>query len=312
MKSMVIFHQCLQDYEISRQVAKELREKESVIVPFSKVKDKKINIASTKLLAERYCGHIHLLAKIAIDSKFMYCKLSTLKSSIAELTDKELVVVHNDLRSVFDSCLMIQEDKEFSRRTRLFSNIQYLVFADMVRVYNVYSVVCKEVLARFKDADMERMSEFKFIVKTYNDVVEKVQKLANTFPAMFNFQFKEPKYFIPPKDTMSRLDNMMEGVEGQDEFGEYGEDIELEEGMKFNDSDSETNESAPEMGRNSAGAVERIQVDDYNTAALDDLLGEEEERKGVSMGAINDDLINLNPFEEKVPLQETDLDSIMN
>jgi len=114
----------------------------------------------TKEMAEEYCTHIKRLSYINTRTRVFYMKLNSLKTYIQNLSNNELIVHHSDLLDVFDSCVALMERKEFSRKARLFSNIQYLVFADLVRMYNIVSIFAKEVLARFKSASLEEMNKF--------------------------------------------------------------------------------------------------------------------------------------------------------
>jgi len=162
----------------------------------------------TKEMAEEYCTHIKRLAHIDTRTRVFYMKLNSLKTYIQNLSNNELIVHHSDLRDVFDSCLSLMERKEFSRKARLFSNIQYLVFADLVRMYNIVSIFAKEVLARFKTATIDEMGSFKKIFDFYEEIMMKLKSSAKVWPLTFNFEFKEPKYFTPATGTAAKLDRI--------------------------------------------------------------------------------------------------------
>jgi len=154
----------------------------------------------------------------------------------------------------------------------------------------------------------------------------KLKSSAKVWPLTFNFEFKEPKYFTPTTGTSAKLDRIRLDKEDGTytevhlEVGEVDEPAEIEQ-LSGNGNDSEEEKDGSDSddeydfdkamddeGRKSAGAVEKkIEIDQFATSAVDDLLGgdDEPERGTVSMGALQEDLINLNPFESAEERQPT-------
>lgn len=59
----------------------------------------------------------------------------------------------------FDALILqifsIYEHQSFCKRTRLFSNVVYLLFIDLLQIYKVFYVLITEVLERFTELPIE-------------------------------------------------------------------------------------------------------------------------------------------------------------
>lgn len=216
-----------------------------------------------------------------------------------------------------------------------------MIFLDLVKIYNVFYIMTMETLDRYKRMSTTEMSKALVLYQNFCSFTETLKKEANTIPMLFGFTFKEPNYYKPDpnkeramrkalKDKESGGDGFMEDdglgddIENLPEFEDqevkrdYSEDEKEEE-----DSDDDyqfdllgdikkQEEMASVHGAKKRNTVaqpqrrEKIQVDDFNTAALDDLLGGAQpkpERSGtmVPQSSTNpdDDENEWDPFANK-------------
>jgi len=90
------------------------------------------------------------------------------------------------------------ENKEFCRKFRLFQNFIYMLFLDMIKIYNIYYILITEVLDWYKKTlslvEMEKAFKMYQNFISFNEVVKWE---ANSIPMVFGFVFKPPSYYIP-------------------------------------------------------------------------------------------------------------------
>lgn len=183
-----------------------------------------------------------------------------------------------------------------------------MIFLDLVKVYNVFYIMTMEVLDRYKKMSSSEMSKALVLYKNFCNFTETLKKEANTIPMLFGFTFKEPNYYKSDANKERAMKNAMKDKESggydEDQEGSFGEEIhevvdqdvgghhdyEDEKAEEGEDSDDDYNfdilgdvkkqeEMASVHGAKRSATIagpkkkEKIRVDDFNTAALDDLLG---------------------------------------
>jgi len=202
-----------------------------------------------------------------------------------------------------------------------------MIFLDLVKIYNVFYIMTMETLDRYKKLTPAEMNKALILYKNFCNFTDTLKKEANTIPMLFGFTFKEPNYYKPDpnkeramknalKDRETGGDDYMNDEEGfaeevpEFEDQEVRRDFEDEKDDEGEDSDDDyqfdllseakkIEQMASVSGVKKRNTMmppkkEKIKVDDFNTAALDDLLGggaappKQPQRSG-TMGAINND-----------------------
>ena len=222
-----------------------------------------------------------------------------------------------------------------------------MIFLDLVKIYNVFYIMTMETLDRYKKMGAPEMQKGLVLYKNFCNFTDTLKKEANTIPMLFGFTFKEPNYYKPDINKERAMKKALKdkesggGYDDDEDFGETVPEFEeqkndfAEEDEKDDDEDSDDEYNFDILGdvkkqeqmasvhaggrsrgkTQAAPKKERIVVDDFNTAALDDLLGagEPKPQKSSTMGAFNDqDDEEWDPFAKKqdnvysttVPVQE--------
>lgn len=184
-----------------------------------------------------------------------------------------------------------------------------MLFLDLVKIYNVFYIMTMETLDRYKRMSSSEMNKALVLYKNFCNFTETLKKEANTIPMLFGFTFKEPNYYKPdPKKERAMKNAMNEKERGgfdEDQEGSFGDEMpdldghenlgiaknDYDEAKDDEDSDDDYNfdilgdarkqeQMASVHGAKRSGTVanknQKIKVDDFNTAALDDLLAGEE------------------------------------
>ena len=251
---------------------------------------------------------LKFISKTSLLSK----KVSEAPKYIKKLGTSDLFLVYDEFDKFITIIFQIFENKDSCRKSRLYQNFIYMLFLDLIKIYNVFYIMVTEILDRFKRMKHKEMERSYEIYKAFLGFTENVKKEANSIPLVFGFVFKNPSYYTPDPKLEKTLQRCMQNKEygGAEEdfdaadFGMGGDDFEAEdvyENRGFEqggDSDEEDDDdiggidilgdvkqaeqfathAGPGPSRRSTGAVEEqkvadVNLDEFNTAALDDLLG---------------------------------------
>ena len=181
-----------------------------------------------------------------------------------------------------------------------------MLFLDLVKIYNVFYIMTMETLDRYRKMSASEMSKAMVMYKNFCNFTETLKKEANTIPMLFGFTFKEPNYYKPDLKKERAMSSALKDKEsGGDGFGEDDDSVggdaapefeevkhKYDEDLKESDDENSDEDyqfdllsdvkkqeemasvhNAPKRGKTMAAKKEKIKVDDFNTAALDELLG---------------------------------------
>ena len=91
--------------------------------------------------------------------KFMFnfkAKTPLLTAKMAEVSQKikifsviDILTTYESFDAMLTSLFAVFEHQNFCKRTRLFSNVIYLLFADLIQIYKVFYILVTEILERF-------------------------------------------------------------------------------------------------------------------------------------------------------------------
>ena len=258
------------------------------------------------LLSQLYCSYIKYMIKFIHKSKVLSIRITDVTKLVKKLKTKDIFAHYENFDAIISQIMQIFENTDFCRKTRLFQNFIYMIFLDMVKIYNVFYIMTMETLDRFKKMSASEMSKAMVMYKNFVSFTETLKKEANTIPMLFGFTFKEPNYYKPDPNkerAMSRALKDKEsggdaydnddsvGGEAAPEFEEvrqkYDEDEKDSDDGNNSDEDYQFDllsdvkkqeqmasvHGGPKRGQTTVQKKQKIKVDDFNTAALDDLLG---------------------------------------
>lgn len=283
-----------------------------------------------------FISRTQLLSKKAVDAPKYVKKLKT----------SDIFIIYEQFQKFIKAINNIFENKEFCRQSRLFQNLIYMLFLDLIKVYNIFYIMITEILDRFKKMPIKDMEKALQMYKEFIRFTDDVKREANTIPLHFGFVFKSPSYYVADPKLEKNLGIMIQQKNRGDDLDEY-DDFDLGDQMPDNqdfddydaqledrnqnfgdgkdeDSDDDIDiladvrqaeEFATHSGARSAPKrvdlrkrggqqmeEQKIQIDDYNTAALDDLLAGDEPQRSQSDLIGNDappsDVHTADPFAE--------------
>jgi hypothetical protein len=244
------------------------------------------------------------------------------------MKNKDLFSHYETFDALISQILQMFENNDFCRKFRLHQNFVYMIFLDLVKIYNVFYIMTMETLDRYRKMNVNEMTKALVMYQNFCNFTESLKKQANTIPMMFGFTFKEPSYYKPDANKERAMKNALKDKEAGgdgDEFGDedFGDEMPefrepefknefMEEAKDSDDGDSDEDYQFDLLGdvkkqeqmasvhgakrsntmSSNSSKKQRIKVDEFNTAALDDLLGAQENPKNQrsgTMGAVNND-----------------------
>jgi hypothetical protein len=98
--------------------------------------------------------------------KFLFAfkaKSSLLSAKMAEVSQKlknasiqEILSTYESFDAMLTSIFAVFEHQSFCKRTRLFSNVIYLLFLDLLQIYKVFYILVTEILERFNSMQADQ------------------------------------------------------------------------------------------------------------------------------------------------------------
>lgn len=263
------------------------------------------------LLSQLYCAYIKYLIKFIKKSKVLSIRISEVTRQIKKMKNKDLFAHYENFDAMISQIIQMFENNDFCRKFRIHQNFIYMIFLDLVKIYNVFYILTMETLDRYKKMSVSEMNKALVLYKNFCNFTETLKKEANTIPMLFGFTFKEPNYYKPDSNKERAMKNALRdketggsGFGGDDGYGDegFGDEVpefedpvdraDFEEDKDDDGEDSDEDyqfdllsdakkqeqmasvHGAPRRGHTMMPPKkEKIKVDDFNTAALDDLLG---------------------------------------
>lgn len=97
------------------------------------------------------------------------------------------------------------EQAAYCRRNRLFSNVVFMLFKDMIKVYKVYYVHIIEILERFAELKFEDAKKAFDMYQAFVILTEKIKGKASKLLFQFNFPIQLPDFYNPEKELVETL-----------------------------------------------------------------------------------------------------------
>ena len=237
MKCLIVIHRCLQDKDLATVIAKELKPKAHILTPYQPKKDhdSKINQRLVTLLSQQYVDYLQRMLKFISKTSLLSKKVSEAPKYVKKLNTSDIFLVYEEFDKFITIIFQVFENKEICRKSRLYQNFIYMMFLDLIKIYNVFYIMVTEILDRFKRMNMRDMERAYEIYKAFLGFTENVKREANSIPLVFGFVFKNPSYYTPDPKLEKTLQRCMQSKEmggGEDfddaDFG-MGDDFEAED-----------------------------------------------------------------------------------
>lgn len=99
----------------------------------------------------------------------------------------------------------IFEHQNFCKRTRLFSNIVYLLFQDLLQIYKVFYMLITEILERFSELSIDQAKKSFIAYQNFVNLTDIMKGKADFIMKEFGFTMKLPQYYTPEASLVDTL-----------------------------------------------------------------------------------------------------------
>lgn len=190
-KILIVFHRGLQNIKVNRKIYRELKEKEHLLHPFSsKAKDaaSNYNIRQYTEISKAYSSYIKLYLNVAVKTDILTKVMKNISAEVQKLETRQILknqdYFESLMKRIFD---FFSTQATFCRQTRLFSNVIFMLFKDMIKVYKVYYVHTTEILERFANLGFEDAQKAFKMYQAFVELTSQMKPKASKLIYEFNF-----------------------------------------------------------------------------------------------------------------------------
>jgi hypothetical protein len=157
-KVFIILHRCLQDTGgLAQNMAKELKSKEHLLHGYQKkASDDTYETQMYQEITTLYNSYLKFLYTFKLKSTILSVRLSEVSAKLKNAPTSEILANYESFDALITQIFSIFEHQTFCKRTRLFSNVIYLLFTDLLQIYKVFYVIVTEILERFSEMSVDQ------------------------------------------------------------------------------------------------------------------------------------------------------------
>ena len=96
-----------------------------------------------------YNTYLKFLFNFKARLPLLTAKMSEVSFGLKKASMNDILQCYENFDAMLTQIFAIFEHQNFCKRTRLFSNVIYLLFLDLLHIYKVYYVLVTEILERF-------------------------------------------------------------------------------------------------------------------------------------------------------------------
>lgn len=131
--------------------------------------------------------------------------MSEVSAKIKSVSIQEILGVYEAFDALITQIFNIFEHQNFCKRTRLLSNVIYLIFMDLLQIYKVFYVLITEILERFSEMSIEYAKKSFVVYQNFVNLTKVMKTKADKIMMEFEFSIKLPQYYTPDASLVETL-----------------------------------------------------------------------------------------------------------
>jgi len=178
-KVLIIFHRGLQNIKVNRKIYKELKEKENLLHPYQ---PKNKNDYNTKMIADisrLYSNYIKLYTTVSNKTDILSKGMQKISEEVRLLRTSQILKNGDYFEELLSKIFTQFVNADFCRQTRLYSNLIFMLFKDLIKVYKVYYVHITEILERFASMKSDDCRKAFEMYQNFVSMTETIKTKAN-------------------------------------------------------------------------------------------------------------------------------------
>ena len=214
LKGLIIFHRALQNIKVNRKIFKDLKSKEHLLHPYQrKNPENKYNIKMYIELSKQYSNYVKFYLNVSVKTDILCKGLKTISSDVRALKTSEILKHYEYFEAMVVQIFEIFQHSNFCKTTRLFSNVIFMCFKDLIKIYKIYYVHITELLERFPTLNKEDASKGFIMYQNFVNLTEGIKTKANKLIYAFNFPIQLPDFYSPEKSLVQKLKIVVESAD---------------------------------------------------------------------------------------------------
>jgi hypothetical protein len=104
----------------------------------------------------------------------------------------------------------IFEHQNFCKRTRLFSNVIYMLFQDLIQIYKVFYILVAEILERFVELNLDQAKKCFVVYQNFVNLTIIMKEKSEIIMREFQFSIKLPAFYSVDSSLIQTLKQCIE------------------------------------------------------------------------------------------------------
>lgn len=187
-------------------MAKELKSKEHLLHGYQKkASDESYETKMYSEISQLYNSYIKFLYNFKLKSNILSVRISEVSAKLKNSPTSEVLQNYESFDALLTQIFNIFEHQNFCKRTRLFSNVIYLLFQDLLQIYKVFYVLVTEILERFSEMSIDQAKKAFVVYQNFVSLTNVMRGKADKIMLEFGFTIKLPQYYTPDASLVNTL-----------------------------------------------------------------------------------------------------------
>lgn len=131
--------------------------------------------------------------------------MAKISEDVRALRSSEILKHYEYFEALVTQIFQLFQHANFCRQTRLFSNLIFMLFKDLIKIYKIYYVHITEILERFASLNSDDAQKAFVMYQNFVNLTEGIKTKANKLIYTFNFPIQLPDFYNPEKGLVDTL-----------------------------------------------------------------------------------------------------------
>lgn len=156
-------------------------------------------------VTQLYNSYIKFLYNFKLKSQLLSLRMTEVSQKLKVLSIQEILATYEGFDALLTEIFNLFEHQSFCKRTRLFSNIIYLLFQDLIQIYKVFYILVAEILERFSELNSDHAKKAFVVYQNFVNLTGIVKGKGELIMREFGFTMKMPNYYTPDIGLVENL-----------------------------------------------------------------------------------------------------------
>ena len=210
-KTFVILHRCLQDTDLSLKMSQELKRKEHLLHSYQKKSsDTSYEAKMYAELSQMYSSYIKFYYNFKLKSQLLNIRMGEVSSKLRNCSIQDILMNYENFDALIQQIFQIFEHQNFCKRTRLFSNVIFMLFQDLIQIYKVFYILVAEILERFAELTVDNAKRAFVVYQNFVNLTTVMKAKADIIMSEFDFSIKLPNFYSVDSSLIQTLRQCIE------------------------------------------------------------------------------------------------------